>query len=44
MDSSGLALLLGVAVQVDSVLVRNPSAAVRRVIEVSGLTEALPFI
>jgi anti-anti-sigma factor len=43
MDSSGLALLLGVAVQVEAVQVRNPSGIVRRVIEISGLAEALPI-
>jgi len=42
MDSSGLALLLRIASQVP-VEVRNPSAVVRRVIELSGLTATLPM-
>jgi anti-sigma B factor antagonist len=41
MDSSGLALLLTVAGQVDSIEVRKPSATVRRVIELSGLASTL---
>ena len=41
-DSSGLAVLLNVAATVDVVL-RNPSPAVRRVVELSGLTTVLSF-
>jgi anti-anti-sigma factor len=41
MDSSGIAALLGCAGQVGDVQVRNPSTAVRRVIELSGLTATL---
>jgi anti-anti-sigma factor len=40
-DSSGIALLLGVARDVPEVRMRNPSPAVRRVVEVTGLSEAL---
>ncbi len=43
MDSSGIALLLTVAERVDSVTIREPSAIVRRVIEVSGLATTLPM-
>jgi anti-sigma B factor antagonist len=39
MDSTGIALLIQVANSVDEIEVRNPSAAVRRVIEVTGLTK-----
>jgi anti-anti-sigma factor len=41
-DSSGLAVLLAVAQKVSSVQLRSPSAIVRRVIEVTGLSETLP--
>jgi anti-sigma B factor antagonist len=41
-DSSGLAVLLAAAQKVPSVQLRNPSAIVRRVIEVTGLSETLP--
>jgi anti-anti-sigma factor len=41
-DSSGLAVLLAAAQKVSSVQLRNPSAIVRRVIEVTGLSETLP--
>jgi anti-sigma B factor antagonist len=41
-DSSGLAVLLAAAQKVPSVQLRNPSAIVRRVVEVTGLTETLP--
>ncbi len=37
MDSSGIALLIQTANKVDEIVVRNPSSAVRRVIEVTGL-------
>jgi anti-sigma B factor antagonist len=43
MDSSGLALLIAIAAQVERIEVRNPSAIVRRVIEISGLAEVLPM-
>jgi anti-anti-sigma factor len=39
MDSTGIALLIRVANSVDETEVRNPSTAVRRVIEVTGLTK-----
>jgi anti-sigma B factor antagonist len=41
-DSSGLAVLLAAAQKVPSVQLRNPSPIVRRVVEVTGLSETLP--
>ncbi len=41
MDSAGIAVLLGAAGQVSTVRLRNPTTAVRRVIELTGLTEVL---
>ena len=41
MDSSGIAMLLKIAARVDSVEIRNPSNAVRRIIECTGLTDVL---
>jgi anti-sigma B factor antagonist len=41
MDSSGIAVLLHAAAQTGRVQVRNPSAVVRRVIELTGLTGVL---
>jgi anti-anti-sigma factor len=41
MDSAGIAVLLGAAAKVSSVGVRNPSPAVRRVVELTGLTDVL---
>lgn len=43
MDSAGIAVLVGAAGAVDSVRLRNPSQVVRRVIEVTGLSELLPI-
>ena len=43
MDSSGIAVLLEAAQGADSVLIRQPSNAVRRVIERTGLSEVLPI-
>ncbi len=43
MDSSGLALMLSVAKQVERVELRNPSDIIRRVVEMTGLTEVLQF-
>jgi anti-anti-sigma factor len=42
-DSSGLAVLLAAAQKVPSVHLRNPSSIVRRVVEITGLTEILPI-
>ena len=42
-DSSGIALLLGAAREVGAVQMRNPSPAVRRVVEVTGLSDTLPL-
>src|SRR5271170_7191462 len=42
-DSSGLALLLAGAHQVKKVSLRDPSPAVRRIIEVTGLGDVLPI-
>jgi anti-sigma B factor antagonist len=41
MDSAALAVLLRLAAQVPSVHLRNPSAAVRRVVELTGLRGVL---
>jgi anti-anti-sigma factor len=41
MDSAGIAVLLGAASSVPTVRLRNPTTAVRRVIELTGLTEIL---
>jgi len=41
MDSAGIAVLLGAAGRVPTVRLRNPNTAVRRVIELTGLTEVL---
>jgi anti-sigma B factor antagonist len=41
MDSAGIAVLLGVAARVSAVRLRDPSPAVRRVIELTGLTDVL---
>jgi len=41
MDSAGIAVLLGATSKVDAVRLRNPSPAVRRVIELTGLTDIL---
>ncbi len=39
MDSAGIAVLLGALAQVETVRLRNPSRAVRRVLELTGLTD-----
>lgn len=41
MDSAGIAVLLGAAGKVPTVRLRNPTTAVRRVIELTGLTTVL---
>ena len=41
MDSAGIAVLLGVAAKVAGVRLRDPSPAVRRVIELTGLSDVL---
>lgn len=43
MDSAGIAVLVGVAAQVEAVQLRQPSQVVRRVIELTGLTGVLPI-
>ncbi len=43
MDSAGIAVLLGVAAKVGAVRLRDPSPAVRRVIELTGLSDVLPI-
>ncbi len=43
MDSAGIAVLVGVAAKVKAVHLREPSDAVRRVIELTGLTGVLPI-
>jgi anti-anti-sigma factor len=42
-DSAGIAVLLGAASRADDVLLRRPSPAVRRVVELTGLAEVLPI-
>jgi anti-anti-sigma factor len=41
MDSAGIAVLLGAADRVHAVHLRNPSPAVRRIVELTGLTAVL---
>jgi anti-sigma B factor antagonist len=41
MDSAGIAVLLGAAGKVEGVHLRNPTRAVRRVVELTGLTDVL---
>ena len=41
MDSSGVALLLHAAARAGSVHLRQPSSIVRRIIEITGLTDVL---
>jgi anti-sigma B factor antagonist len=43
MDSAGIAVLVGIAATVKSVQLRNPSHTVRRVIDVTGLSNVLPI-
>jgi anti-sigma B factor antagonist len=40
-DSAGIALLIGAASKVDAVHLRNPSPIVRRVVEITGLSDVL---
>jgi anti-anti-sigma factor len=41
MDSSGIALLVGIGNRVDRLRVRNPTPIVRRIIELCGLADAV---
>ncbi len=41
MDSAGIAVLLGAASNVSSVRLHSPSPSVRRVVELTGLSEVL---
>jgi anti-anti-sigma factor len=43
MDSAGIAVLLGAAGKVESVHIRSPTPAVRRVVELTGLSQVLPI-
>lgn len=43
MDSAGIAVLVGIAAKVKTVQLREPSHAVRRVVELTGLTGVLPI-
>jgi anti-sigma B factor antagonist len=43
MDSAGIAVLVGAAAKVNTVALREPSDVVRRVIELTGLTDVLPI-
>jgi len=40
-DSAGIAVLIGVAGKVNAVRLRHPSPIVRRVVEITGLSEVL---
>lgn len=42
-DSSGITVLLAAVGQAESVLIRHPSVAARRIIETTGLTDVLRF-
>jgi anti-sigma B factor antagonist len=44
MDSSGIALLISMTRKVNAVEVRNPTAIVRRIIELTGLTDILLLV
>jgi anti-sigma B factor antagonist len=44
MDSAGIAVLLGAAASVEQVQLREPSLAVRRVVELTGLSDVLPIV
>jgi anti-sigma B factor antagonist len=44
LDSAGIAVLLGAAASVDTVQLREPSMAVRRVLELTGLSDVLPMV
>jgi anti-anti-sigma factor len=41
MDSAGIAVLLGAAAKVDAVRLRDPTPIVRRVLELTGLSDVL---
>src|SRR5271167_358726 len=43
MDSAGIAVLIGAAAKVDTVRLRDPSPIVRRVVQITGLSEVLPL-
>jgi len=43
MDSAGIAVLIGAASKVQEIALRNPSAVVRRVVELTGLATVLPI-
>jgi anti-sigma B factor antagonist len=44
MDSSGIALLISMTRKATTVEVRNPTAIVRRIIELTGLTDILRMV
>jgi anti-anti-sigma factor len=43
MDSAGIAVLVGASRDIGAVQLRNPSAIVRRIVELTGLTDTLPI-
>jgi anti-anti-sigma factor len=43
MDSAGIAMVVAATEKADAVTLRDPSPIVRRVIELTGLTELLPI-
>ena len=44
MDSAGIAVLLGAANRIETIELRDPSPAVRRVVELTGLTRVLSVV
>jgi anti-anti-sigma factor len=44
MDSAGISVLIGAAAKVDDVQLRDPSQVVRRVIELTGLSDLLSVV
>jgi anti-sigma B factor antagonist len=44
MDSAGIAVLIRTAAAVGTVQIRDPSPIVKRVIEVTGLSDVLPIV
>jgi anti-sigma B factor antagonist len=44
MDSAGISVLIGAAAKVDDVQLRAPSQVVRRVIELTGLSDVLSVV
>lgn len=43
MDSAGIAVLIGATTEVGTVYLRKPSAIIKRVVELTGLSRVLPI-